>query len=329
MTMKDIKIGLITDALTETCLSMEANTVVITPLNYRWKLHFQKPDFLFIESAWHGSRRSWKNKIASSRKGNNKTLAAVVDFARKRNIPTVFWNKEDGVHFDRFIDSASLCDYIFTVDETCIPRYKAALGEDRPVQTLTFPVQHKLHKFEGFQFQSNSANFTGSYSRHIHDRRREWQDLLFGACHEAGVPLTIYDRNSGRRDLRYRYPEGLGLQVRPAVKHTQTVQIYRHHLISLNVNTIENSPSMYSRRLVEILACGGIAVTNPSPAVDRYFVDYCHVIQNSEEAVELFCRLRSGPSKSDLNMAKAGSEYVHSHHTWTQRLEAIRREIGV
>lgn len=77
---------------------------------------------------------------------------------------------------------------------------------------------------------------------------------------------------------------------------------------------------MVSRRLLEILACGGIAVTNPSCAVDRYFRDFCHVVSTPEQANELFVRLRNGPSAEDMVRAEAGARYVRQHHTWAHRL---------
>ena len=86
---------------------------------------------------------------------------------------------------------------------------------------------------------------------------------------------------------------------------------------------------MYSRRLVEILACGGIAVTNPSPAVDRYFKDYCHVVHDAVEATELFARLKHGPSADDLARAQAGARYVLAQHTWAHRLDEIARVVGL
>ncbi|MDR2364769.1 MAG: glycosyltransferase, partial [Zoogloeaceae bacterium] len=92
---------------------------------------------------------------------------------------------------------------------------------------------------------------------------------------------------------------------------------------SLNVNSVVRSETMCSRRLLEILACGGIAVTNHSRAVDRYFREYCHVANTREEARELFSRLKHGPSREDRERAEAGAAYVRQNHTWTHRLEEI------
>lgn len=290
-----------------------------------------KPDMLLVESAWQGTRNRWKFKVASypdHPKRNNKALLRIVDYAKERGIPTVFWNKEDGVHFDRFIDSARHFDHIFTVDETCIPRYRSIVPTSTTVNTLMFPVQPKFHYFDGFKFKDHRANFVGSYSHHIHDERRRRQDFLLDAASEV-LGLTVYDRNSDRKPAHYRYPELANMEVRAAVSHDRTAQIYRDHLVSLNVNTVTDSPTMYSRRLIEIIACGGIAVTTPALSVDRYFADFCHVVDSYDEAIELFSRLKHGPSPLDLERACAGADYVMREHSWKHRLDEIAKVIGL
>lgn len=330
--MKELSIALVADELTTACISAQCRVLRVTPLNYRWVLSFQKPDLLFVESAWSGHRETWRYKVASYPdrfRATNRKLKSVVTYARHRGIPTVFWNKEDGVHFDRFIDSARLFEHIFTVDENCISKYRSVVDATTSVNTLMFPVQAATHNFEGFNFRFNRANFVGSYSHRIHDRRREWQNLMFGACGEAGLGVTVFDRNSDRKSVNYRYPETMGLEILPAVPHQETAAIYKSYLVSLNVNTIEDSASMYSRRVVEVLACGGILVTNPTPAVEKYFKEYCHFVHDRSQAVELLHRLKSGPSKDDLERAEAGARYVMREHTWAHRLRDICDVVGI
>ncbi|MBP2233687.1 hypothetical protein J2Z31_000177 [Sinorhizobium kostiense] len=325
------RIALIADELTATCLSLEASTFNVTPLNYKWVLRFWRPDFLFVESAWQGAGNAWKYKIATypdkPRKSNDE-LKKVIAFARDRGIPCVFWNKEDSAHFDRFINSASLFEYVFTVDENCLPKYRRLLPSSAQLGVLTFPVQTTIHNFTGFQFKWNSANFVGSYSRHIHDRRRQWQHMMFQACAAAKMDITVFDRNSGRRSEYYQYPADLGIEVRRAVPYQGTARIYKEYLVSLNVNTVDDSPSMYSRRLVEILACGGIAITNPSPSVTRFFKDYCYVVEDEAELIEQVRRLTKGPSAKDLDRAAAGAHYVREEHNWAKRLGTIMSVLG-
>ncbi|MDR0580386.1 MAG: glycosyltransferase [Campylobacteraceae bacterium] len=328
MTPQCSKILLISDTLTSTCLKDEIDYTAITPLNYWYHLlRRDKFDFLLVESSWSGYKNRWKYKIASYPdypKRNNNALARVVDMAKDKGVPTVFWNREDNVHFERFIKSAKLFDHILTVDENCVKRYKEIVPASVSVNVAPFCIQPKIHNFSGFNFKSNTANFIGSYNTQIHDRRRSWQHMLFEAALRAKLPLTVIDRNSERKAKNYRYPlEQYNLRVNPSIPYAKTADIYKDYLISLNVNTIENSPTAYSRRLVEILACGGIAVSTPSLAVEKIFKDYCIVVNSLDEAIEVFSRLKHGASKSDLERAKAGSDFVLNNLTWRQFIDKV------
>jgi spore maturation protein CgeB len=326
---KELKVALISDELTRKCLAFECRIRDVTPLNYMPILKFWKPDLLFVESAWRGAGDLWKYKIASypvHHKRSNRALSKVVSYARDLGIPCVFWNKEDCVHFDRFSDSAALFDYVFTVDENCISRYRKLMGPEVSVHPLMFAVQPAIHSPSASGYVHRSACFVGSYSHHIHDRRREWQDMMFRASSELG--LTVFDRNSSRRSGTYRYPDLPWLELRKCVPHEQTAQIYRDYMVSLNVNTLEDSGTMFSRRLIEILACGGLAVTNPAPSVERYFKEYCEVVGSGEECRELFGRLKNGLTASDRDRALAGADYILREHTWAHRLEEVLRVIS-
>ena len=295
------------------------------------QLRLFRPDLLFVESAWQGWHNSWKYRIAAypdHPERNNHLLLRLLEYARKRHIPTVFWDKEGLVHFDRFIDSARHFDHVFTVDADTIPRYKKVMGENASVHVLPFAVQPRFHFFDGFHFKYNTACFVGSYSTHIHPRRRAWQEMLFRAALDSRLGLHIFDRNSERRSSIYRYPAWDGMQIHPSVSNAGTAQVYKDYLVSLNVNTNENSPTMVSRRLVEVLACGGIAVTTPAPSVGE-FNEFCYIVHNRDEMVELFNRLKHGPSREDLERARAGAEYIVIHHTWKQRLKFIADVVGV
>jgi len=331
-----LKIALIADTLTSCSLEHETSvkTKNITPSNYKFVLRYFKPDFLFVESAWQGYKNKWKFQIASYKdypKRNNKKLHKVVSYAKKLGIPTVFWNKEDGVHFDRFIDSAKLFDHIFTVDENCIPKYKTILSKTVTVNTLMFAVQSKFHHYHDNDehFTIHAANFVGSYSHHIHDKRRKWQNMAFHALEDAGLPLDVYDRNSDRKSLTYRYPNLINITVNPAVPYKETAKLYKEYIISLNVNTITDSETMYSRRLVEILASGGLAITNNTKAVKKYFQNYCYIVDTYEEMTSVISKLQNGLTKEDRIMTKKASEYILNNHTWKHRINEIRSVVGI
>lgn len=326
-----MKIGLISDELTEAALSKEIRFVNLTIFNYVFVLKFWKPDFVFVESAWKGHGNSWKYRIASYPdvpKRSNRNLKKVVKFARDLGIPCVFWNKEDGVHFDRFIASASLFDTVFTVDQDCIPKYREVLGENVKFEVLPFPVQPAIHRpLKEVAPSKQSSCFVGSYSHHIHDQRRAWQDMMFAAAQPYG--LTVYDRNSERKSKNYRYPNWPWIEVKNSVTNAETADIYRKYLVQFNVNTVTDSPTMYSRRLVEALACGSIVVTNPALSVERYFSDYCEIVHSREECDDVLERIFRGGGKLERERARAGADYVLREHTWEKRLLQIVQTIGL
>lgn len=118
--------------------------------------------------------------------------------------------------------------------------------------------------------------------------------------------------------------------MRERVPHPQTAGIYRSYIANINVNTVENSQSAFSRRLVEIMACGSLAVTNPTPAVMKHFAGYSRVVSDEEEAREHFHRLaREGLSPEEREMVLAGADYARKHHTWRPGWSSWYRRLGV
>ena len=51
-------------------------------------------------------------------------------------------------------------------------------------------------------------------------------------------------------------------------------------------------------------------------------------MHSEEEMLELFTRLKYGPSDDDLERARAGAEYVAQNHTWAHRLQQIANTIS-
>ncbi len=201
-----LKVALVADELTSACLAHECRIMQVTPRNAAAVLRLWRPDILFVESCWNGWRGAWKYGIAAypdHPERDNHALQRTVGMARERGIPTVFWNREDGVHFDRFIASARLFDAIFTVDETVIPRYREVVGPGVLVGVLMFAFAPAIHHPAADLAPIARAAFAGSYSRTLHARRRSWQHMMFDAAEPLG--LTIFDRNSGRRAETYRF----------------------------------------------------------------------------------------------------------------------------
>ncbi|OLF39726.1 hypothetical protein BTV99_12400, partial [Psychrobacter sp. Rd 27.2] len=192
-----IRIAIVSDILTAVSLDEEKSTKIkyIANKHWHWVFKVNSPDFILVESAWRGHKDKWRYKIANYPdypERNNVDLRKLLELADKHNIPAVFWNKEDGAHFNRFIDSASLFKYVLTVDENCVERYQSILGPNVKVGVLPFAVQPKFHHPSDLPPRYNESLFVGSYSHHIHSVRKQWQDMAFTAASPYG--LTIVDR---------------------------------------------------------------------------------------------------------------------------------------
>lgn len=96
-----LKIAMVTDYFTADCLSAECRVKALTPGNFRMVIGEWKPDLIFVESAFHGSRGSWRYELAKQPKwlrlSKPTAIYQLVEFARSRGIPTIFWNKDDDV----------------------------------------------------------------------------------------------------------------------------------------------------------------------------------------------------------------------------------------
>jgi hypothetical protein len=327
--IKSLRVALIADDITEICLAAECQIKNITPDNYRDIFNSWRPDLLFVESAFHGAGGSWRFELASQPRWlkltKSKAIQKVLDCARAGRIPTVFWNKDDGVFFDSFIEAARRFDHIFTTDLNSIPRYRAVVPPEVTVKTLMMSYQPLFHSFDGFGFSNKKACFVGSYYKKILETRRQTLDMMFRAADRSGAVIDVFDRNYHRLShfFEYRFPKNRAVDIRPQIPYYETGRIYKAYSLSLNVNSVVDSETMCSRRLLEILACGGMAVTNRSLCVDKHFAPFCLILDSEEKAGEIFGGLDRGPSKSDLERAAEGARYVRTTHTWSHRLREI------
>ena len=145
--------------------------------------------------------------------------------------------------------------------------------------------------------------------------------MVFAAAAPYG--LTIIDRNSARKAKVYRYPDLPNTAINPAVAYDNTGDLYRQYSHSLNVNTVTDSPSMFSRRLIEIMACGRLPVTNPSLAVTTRFEGMCEVIETHEQADALFAQLAVNYTPQQEEMMRYASNHVLQNYNYDQWLQQI------
>lgn len=312
-----VRIGLICDQMTYEDFRSECAVVLLTPRNWRGVLERTPPDLLFCESAWSGagdSRGCWRGQIYRNHRvafEHRRTLFLILKRCGELRIPTVFWNKEDPTFFgDRqhdFVDTALRFDYIFTTAEECIPRYRA-LGH-REVHLLQFGFSPRLFNPMGSATMREQAFFAGSWYQDRPERCRDMRQL-FAYVREHGLPLTIFDRNSGRKGSGNRFPEEFRTCVKPSVPFSELSALTKQYLYAVNVNTVKDSKTMFARRVYEMMAENHVIISNRSEGMELEFPEgvwYC-----GEEAP------RDDPAARRRNL-----ERVFLRHTCRRQLERV------
>ena len=322
-----VKAATILDEFSHACFQPECYLLSITPDGWEESLQAERPDLLFVESASQLEARGWWRRGGGARVADAWPLAVLVRSCKSYGIPTVFWNKEDPPGFEHFIGVASLFDVVFTTDADCLPRYRRHLGHDR-VYPLPFAAQPAIHNPIGSR-QDRVARFcfAGSYYAQRHEDRRIEADLLLKPALERG--LHIYDRMHGRpHGDAYRFPPEYEPVIRPALSYDQMVEVYKHYLAFLNVNSVANSPTTFSRRVFELLACGTPVVSTYARGIENLFGHDCVVMAKSrEEAAVAMDRLLEDKDYRE-KLAVLGQRRVFADHTYEKRLDLILAKIG-
>jgi hypothetical protein len=287
-----------------------------------------EPDFLLVESAWRGNDDRWRYCVGSYAGAEYRglpQLRALVAWFRDRGLPTVFWNKEDPVHFDKFAEAASLFDLVYTSDENSVERYRAHGGAASFVGTLQFAAQPRLHHPFGPAKRDPSPVFAGTFYRNRHADRQGTLAMLLSAAKPFG--LRIYDRAYGDMSGDFGFPDDVAECVVGSLPYTELVDVYRQHRVFLNTNSVTTSPTMYSRRVFELLACGTAVVSTPSDGLARQFGGIVDIVATPEEAT---AALRSLESEDVWWRRHAeGIRSVMTAHTYAHRLAQICDQAGV
>ena len=327
--IKDLKVAAIFDEFSLECFRPDCGIITFRPDNWEPILSRERPHLLLVESAWKGNGGAWEYRVAQYNYPGAEELAALVQWCRERGIPSAFWNKEDPVHFDRFIETAKLFDVVFTTDANCIPRYRQAVGHER-VYALPFAAQPRLHnpiRVPGYR--GKPVCFAGSYYRNRHPKRQEEMDWLLDAAMDFG--LEIYDRGygqKGRGTENFVFPERFAQAIVGGASYREIVKVYKQYRVFLNVNSVTDSPTMFSRRVFELLACGTPVVSTPARGLqDLLGEEAVRVVASRREAEHALRRLLDDDVLRE-RLGLAGQRLIAGAHTYAHRLQEIASRVG-
>lgn len=318
--IKDLIIACILDEFSFNSFRYEGNFIQLSVDNYFQELESLNPDILFIESAWRGKDGLWDRKVGHA----SAELLDVIQWCKLRGIPTVFWNKEDPVHFNSFLNVAKLFDYVFTTDIDCIHLYKKALSHDR-VYLLPFAFQPKItNPIEKFK-RREATCFAGAYYKKYPERIKDLNVLLDSISSHGNI--EIYDRNYGNPDINYKFPHEYEKYIVGTLPFEKIDLAYKGYCRGLNLNTVKQSQTMFARRVFELVASNTLVVSNYSRGVKNFFGD---LIISSDNAKEITYRLEKMKSTTYLEekMRSNALRKVLQDHTYEDRFCYILSKIA-
>lgn len=285
----------------------------------------EAPDFLLVESAWNGNDGAWARKIENLQLKTDDTLKCLVNWCKSNKIPTVFWNKEDPIHFDIFLSAASLFDYVFTTDAGSVANYREKLKHER-VFVLPFAAQPKIHNpVDRDREKLGSVAFSGSWYNHHPGRVREMERILKPAFDYG---LHIYDRNANTSNSNFIYPVIYQPYIKGFVPYEKMCELYKKYSTFLNVNTVSDSPTMFSRRVFELLACGTPVISSPSLGVEHLFGGIVKISKGNSGPSEALDLLINDP-ETNRRLSVQGTRAVLAKHTYRHRLDEIAEKLGL
>lgn len=259
--ISDLRVGIIADEFTSKTLAHSFRTTPLSKSSWKDQLAQDDFDLIFIESAWSGNGGEWHRAVGYYSDEESRDIFGVIELARSLGVPTIFWNKEDPIHFNRFVRTAQQCDHVFTTDSNMIPRYLNGNSvKCRTASALPFYAEPVIHNpLMGSRPMENTAAYAGTfYGDRYEKRSKELVGLLRAA---QSIGLVIYDRQLSNPESPYHFPEEFSESVRGSLPYDEVLDSYKSHLANINVNSVTDSPTMFSRRVVEVAASGGVVIS--------------------------------------------------------------------
>lgn len=314
----------IMDEFTSGCFEEDVNLIQPRPDNWYALAEKYKPELIFIESAWKGNQGSWQYRVAEYANKPGQEIAQICQYAREKGIPTLFWNKEDPVHHDKFMCTAKLVDHIFTTDAAMKDSYRLKTGNQN-VHALPFAAQPALHKPAPLAGRKPLSCFAGSWYGNRHAERGQAMRWLLEAANKHG--LDIYDRNHGTGI--FPFPDEYKAGIKGSLPYKELCDEYSRYRVFLNVNSVTESPTMFSRRVFELMACGTPIVSTYAQGIENLFEPGAvWLVHSQEEADEAIHTLMTDDAEW-RRRSLAGIREVFSRHTYANRLNDIFERLGL
>ena len=314
-TLKELKMACIMDRFTLDSYKPECNLLELTPENWKDEIDAFEPELVFIESAWQGKDGLWYRKIANG----SPELYQMTSYCHEKDIPVIFWNKEDPIYTDTFMPAAGCADYVFTTDIDCIQKYKESLNHDN-VFFLHFAAQPAVHNpIEKFT-RKDKFCFAGAYYHRYPDRAKTFDDFSKVFIDMKG--LDIYDRNYNDPKPEFLFPDMYKKYILGTLDSSEIDIAYKGYNYGINMNSVEQSQTMFARRVFEMLASNTVTVGNYSRGVKNLLGDLT-ISTNDATTLKNDLQKYCGDWETYRKYRLQGLRSVLQNHLYEDRLNYI------
>ena len=317
--LKKLRMAAIMDTFTLGCFRPECELTELTPDGWPAEMEAARPELLFIESAWEGKGGLWHGKVNHCAP----ELYELTEYCHEKNIPVVFWNKEDPGFTDTFMATAQCADMVFTTDLECVEKYKTELGHDN-VYHLHFAAQPLVHNPVEKYERRDRYCFAGAYYHRYTERCQVFDAFAEHFIQTKG--LDIYDRNYPAPRPEHKFPEMYDPYILGRLDPADIDVAYKGYVYGINMNSSPQSQTMFARRVFELMASNTVVVGNYCRGVKNYFGDLTLCtddVKTLKTALERYCGTRSLADKYRL----LGLRKVLQEHLCEDRLDYIVQKV--
>lgn len=317
----NVKIGLIADEFLFNSYKDIADFYFVNKDNYREL----KLDILIIATTWRGIDNSWSGMGNPGNTSIRNQIDKIITFFRRGETKIVFYSKEDPTNYERFVDIAKKCDYIFTTAKEKVNDYINDCS-NKNVFVLEFGVNPVYNNPIGLtaDYQGiNGAIFAGSWYEKYPNRIKDTRKIFDGVI-ASEKELKVIDRNYDKNLRNHLFPLEYLQYVSPSINHAKLQKVMKLFPWSINLNSVQSSETMFANRVYELQAMGNLILSNYSVGINNLFPNI-FIIQNSNEVKRIMNHLSE---KDQYAHQMYGVRKVMDKHTTFHRLNTLFNKIG-
>jgi len=337
---RNFTVPCIMDEFSYKCFSYEFNLIPLTGSTWKQTFTKNKVDFVLFESAWHGNGGEWSNCLTNYGLNSKKQreLDEIMKYIDSNGIKKVFYNKEDSIGFDKFLNFAKLFNkpnnLIITTDSTVLEKYKKAGCKN--VVAFPFCCQPVLHNPTNRDNNYKNIFFPSTYYREIFPERCKIMDEMIDKYIDY---IDIYDRQFVYNKMTsqvdkysqhcntYKFPDKYSKLIQGYLCYEQVLYLMKQYKAVMNVNTITISPTMFSRRVIECAASGTPIISNDSIGMKSIFGDKVVDFNSENEVIRMLknSSVRNNYGNKLYKIVLNNYTYAHIVNIITNRLKLKKK----